>query len=1048
MRLRIPFSIIELIFGLSIIAATALFVVSKINAAGYGWTSPTVSGSDISCGAGKTPVTLRLRDYSNGNDISGFIEARNNVTSQYFSGNGNTLNIGCINIVGGYNAHASVSGFHEGWFGTSGFDPATLHDNGNTTDNLWLLPNSYGPSINIQSPSPNTWINYDPDWVVYVVPSPGHSAIEVFGFFAWNNTTGTAPCDLCIKSGSFVAGTHNVGTLGLPDGWYSFGAWARDALAGGTKGLTAWSEGRYDFGGTQFSNFGIDRANPTNIGRSHSPVSPNNTQSVTFNGWATDSLSGLDTIEMYYRINGGSWSAPQGRRDLNGETTQQNTSFVAGAWPAGTVIEYFTRAYDRAGNVADSSINSFTVQEANNRLNVNSTPVTGIAGFIGTQSGTSGTTNYCATTSATSGCTTVSSSSINTTIIAPSPVTVGGNNYVFVSWSGCDSVNNDVTVRTCTVSVSGGSTKTVTANYSAQNTLNVSSTPISGVCPITDAFGGSLGASCAQGGTPYTRTSISTMNSRIDAPDTFTSGGNTYRFRSASGCRNSSGADNTDRYCDVYVTGGGTQNVIFTYEPLNTLNVSSTPISGVCPITDAFGGSLGASCAQGGTPYTRTSISTMNSRIDAPDTFTSGGNTYRFRSASGCRNSSGADNTDRYCDVYVTGGGTQNVIFTYELLLPNLTVEAVYPTPLSDHVVGDILTINAQIRNNGDVNIPVGSSFLTRLRVRPPGGVFSPIGGDKPQSGLNVGATQTFIWLDVYTPSVAGLYEFEVCTDVPWETGGSIVEKTEGFVDNCEILQLTVEDSRPWLQTVGGIVGSKSQINGGWVPPGSCPPIANCNATHTVVAGSLIDNFRSAKSWLLRNYSGGPSLGLNYTKYSDLKRDFSADACTRTGNQLPAAKGRYQYNSSVNWDNNIANPFSGSCPNFGANYKNGAVVFINGSLTISASNAPFVFSPPVPTVFIVSKSINIASNVMTANGIFIADEGFNDVDGGGDTSSRLTVDGSILASLVGSKAMIFGRTYRDAAKGAAEIINFNPRYLWLMTQYLGTTKDSYSEVNP
>ena len=109
---------------------------------------------------------------------------------------------------------------------------------------------------------------------------------------------------------------------------------------------------------------------------------------------------------------------------------------------------------------------------------------------------------------------------------------------------------------------------------------------------------------------------------------------------------------------------------------------------------------------------------------------------------------------------------------------------------------------------------------------------------------------------------------------------------------------------------------------------------------------------------------------------------------------------------------------------------------------------PYQFSPPIPTVFIVSGSINIARNTTAANGVFIANGNFNDISSVGSTDSQLTVNGSVVAALVGGSNLTFGRTYKDVAKSAAEIITFEPKYLYLLTDYIGSPDDKYKEVNP
>ena len=165
-----------------------------------------------------------------------------------------------------------------------------------------------------------------------------------------------------------------------------------------------------------------------------------------------------------------------------------------------------------------------------NTLSVNSSPPTGM--FITSASGSnSGVTNYTKT----------SSSTISDTLTAPA----SSGSYTFSFWSGCTSWSG----TSCNVSVSGGGSQTVTANYSAPlgtNTLNVNSSPVAGIA-ISGAYPGT---------TNYSQTSSSPLNGTLFAP--VSSG--SYNFTSWSGCTSWSGTS-----CNVSVSGGGTQTVMANY---------------------------------------------------------------------------------------------------------------------------------------------------------------------------------------------------------------------------------------------------------------------------------------------------------------------------------------------------------------------------------------------------------------------------------------------------------------------------------------------------
>ena len=342
------------IFTLTLIGL--LFFTSRdTRAAGYGWITPSYSGSNFGCGAWGSPVTVVLRNAANGAAISGTIEAYIPGVGQRGPVNSSSLFVGCVDVRVGYWIHASVGGFHEAWRGPSAYDPASTHAQKNITDRFYLLPTSSGPSIAINSPSGGTWTNVNPDWVIYAVPSPGHSRIEAVGLFLWNFTTGTAPCNLCIWTGSWAAGAVNHGKLSIPDGWYAKGAQARDEIAGGTKGVTVWGEGKHHWSaGTDYSYFGLDRQPSTIVSTSHTPTAPFSTQTVNISARAQDQagLSGVNWIQIRISTdNGATYGAPIQSPGYGGAFDSTFT-ITRGPWATGTRVCYQARAQDIAGNLS------------------------------------------------------------------------------------------------------------------------------------------------------------------------------------------------------------------------------------------------------------------------------------------------------------------------------------------------------------------------------------------------------------------------------------------------------------------------------------------------------------------------------------------------------------------------------------------------------------------------------------------------------------------------------------------------------------------------
>ncbi len=322
-------------------------------AAGYGWHDPSYSGSNAGCGAWKSPVTVVLLNPA-GASLSGFIEAYVPGAVSSVATNGSSLYVGCVDVRVGYWVHARVGGYHEAWKGPSYYDPPADHAQKNITDRFYLLSNASGPSININGPAANVWTNQNPNWLIYAVPSPGHSRIEAVGLFLWNFTTGTAPCNLCIWTGSWAAGTVNHGQLSIPDGWYARGAQARDEIVNGVKGVTVWGEGKHHWrDGTDYSYFGLDRVGPVVISTNHDPSTVYSTQTVDLIARARDqsNLSGLNWIQTRYQVNGGAYTTVQSPGYAG--AYDRTFTITRGPWATGTQVCFEARARDMAGNQSD-----------------------------------------------------------------------------------------------------------------------------------------------------------------------------------------------------------------------------------------------------------------------------------------------------------------------------------------------------------------------------------------------------------------------------------------------------------------------------------------------------------------------------------------------------------------------------------------------------------------------------------------------------------------------------------------------------------------------
>ncbi|MHA1929752.1 MAG: hypothetical protein ACTSV2_14360, partial [Candidatus Thorarchaeota archaeon] len=84
---------------------------------------------------------------------------------------------------------------------------------------------------------------------------------------------------------------------------------------------------------------------------------PTSTDSVTISATVTDDVA-LDNVTLYYRVDSGDWSTVS--MTASGDT-------YSGTIPAqanGSVVTYYIRAYDTAGNVDDSAQQGYTVQDS------------------------------------------------------------------------------------------------------------------------------------------------------------------------------------------------------------------------------------------------------------------------------------------------------------------------------------------------------------------------------------------------------------------------------------------------------------------------------------------------------------------------------------------------------------------------------------------------------------------------------------------------------------------------------------------------------------
>ncbi|HRZ50419.1 MAG TPA: hypothetical protein P5043_00320 [Candidatus Paceibacterota bacterium] len=217
------------------------------------------------------------------------------------------------------------------------------------TSDLHVHLESTGKGIDYEPVGPkNIWINTDPTYQIKLdkfTPLYGTTGTRVIWIDDVLNGKGNMFYEL-ISGG---AGTYNVKKTGIQDGWHT---WSFYIMLNGQ--VDPFNIGSPSSGKSDIIGFGLDRAKPT-ASINHSPVSVANTDSVTYTANGQDALSGLTNISIY--VDGVlAKSCP-----FAGQTSLQQCVFTAGPYSSGSSHTYYLKATDRAGNVNQTPVKSFTV---------------------------------------------------------------------------------------------------------------------------------------------------------------------------------------------------------------------------------------------------------------------------------------------------------------------------------------------------------------------------------------------------------------------------------------------------------------------------------------------------------------------------------------------------------------------------------------------------------------------------------------------------------------------------------------------------------------
>ena len=99
----------------------------------------------------------------------------------------------------------------------------------------------------------------------------------------------------------------------------------------------------------------VDNTPPVIVSLVRTPEKPKAGENVTVSVEVSDATAGVEKVLLWYRVSGGTWMSVE--MELEGGVWKA----VIPGQAAGATVEYYVEAYDRAGNVAKSPTDSYTV---------------------------------------------------------------------------------------------------------------------------------------------------------------------------------------------------------------------------------------------------------------------------------------------------------------------------------------------------------------------------------------------------------------------------------------------------------------------------------------------------------------------------------------------------------------------------------------------------------------------------------------------------------------------------------------------------------------
>ena len=288
--------------------------------------------------------------------------------------------------------------------------------------------------------------------------------------------------------------------------------------------------------------------------------------------------------------------------------------------------------------------------------------------------------------------------------------------------------------------------------------------------------------------------------------------------------------------------------------------------------------------------------------------------------------------------------------------------------------------------------------------------------------------------LDTYTLRVTGT------TEQP--------DETTNFDE--ALLEVVEPASDPWLKTTGGDVGSFFDID---MLRDIFTDESLYNADYLVITKTppLIVNFDSEEGWEINTY-GGLTLDpdpTSSTMYDVLWDKYGGDS---QGDRSGATLNQGNMVSTVVSDGGVMR-WVGNIDGVNLwNYQGApAVIFVDGSMTIDADMS---MDADTGVIFIVKEDIIVDDDVIEIAGVFITNGVFNSHDtnscgvasDGYGSDDRLVINGAVHAF----GQLCFTRDPGGASNlnTPAELINYEPKYLYLFQEIVGDPTVIYREISP